>query len=225
MMLAIFLMLMCIVSLALHMTMDVTVHNRCPDIELVSPVYSCDHEKHCEYLIEGTDVDTMMKIGFRYGIDQDEHGGILAYEMRRKGNTKSSHQFSTDTTSTRAVEDTSKIIQLLVAWKFERSWEFSARIVLVEHDSALVLNEGGLAQLYDKVHAIPSKVYDWILKYDGIYKSTWLMSNNIVLEAAGEIICEEGFGLKITVSEGARNLDAVKPMWIDSKRQVSSSMI
>jgi hypothetical protein len=211
-------MLICTVSLTLQEAMDVTVHNQYPDIELMSPVYFCNHEICHEYSVERTDVGDTMKIGFRFDIGLNEHGGILMCEVQRKGNKKSDHQSNTDTTSIEAVEDASKMMQLLVAWKFYRPRKYRIRIVLVEHCNELVLNEEKLAKLYDKIYNIPSEVYKWILKYDSIYKSTWLMRDNTVLEAVNETIREKGFELKITISKGVRNLDAMKPFWMDSTR-------
>jgi hypothetical protein len=227
MMLVIFFILTRTVSLTLHTTMDVTVHNRYPDIELVSPICFYNHEKRYECLIEKTGVGTMMKTSFR--IEMNElSGGILAYKVQRKGNTKSDCQPNTDTTSTEAIEDASKIMRLLVTWKENDSRDLIIRMLLVEHDNELVLNEDKLEQLYNKVNDIPSELYNWILKYDdddGIYKSTWLMCDNTVLKAACELIYEKGRELKVIISEGVRNLDDMKPLWVDSTRQVSYLMI
>jgi hypothetical protein len=197
--------------------MDVTIYNQYPDIELISPIYFCNHGKRYEYLIERTDGSTMMKTSFRIEFDK-LYSSILVYEVQRKENTRSDYQLNADTTSTEAVEDTSKMMRLLVAWKEDDSRKLITRILLVEHDNELVLNEDRLTQLYDKIYNMPNEVYDWILKYDDIYKSTWLVYDNMVLEAANEIIYEKGCELKITISEGARNLDSMKPFWIDSER-------
>jgi hypothetical protein len=119
MILAIFLILMCITSLTLHEVMNVTVHNQYSDIELASPVYFCNCGTYNEYPIERTSNGITMKIGFRFGLDKLP-GGILMYELQRKGNTKSDHRSRgnakslrpprTDITSTNAVEDTSKMM-------------------------------------------------------------------------------------------------------------------
>jgi hypothetical protein len=217
MMLVISLMLMRTTSLTLHKTMDVAVHNRYPDIELTSPAYFCSHGTLYEYPIETADTGAMMKTGFRYDHGQDEYGSILMYKVQRK--VKSDHQSNTDITS---VEDTWERIRLLVAWKFKRSKGLNVRIMLVEHDMWLVLNEDNLAKLYEKINDIPSGVYILFFRHDGIYKSTWLIGDDTVLEVAYEVICKECIELKIIISEGAKDKDAKLALWIDSERQVSS---
>jgi hypothetical protein len=222
-MLVIFLILMCTASFTLHDTMNVTVHNQYSDIELVSLVYFCKCETYNEYSIERMSTDSIMKIGFRFDLEQDEPGGILMYEVQR--DTKSDRQSSIDPISAKVIKDTSKMIRLLVAWRFERPWTIRARIALTEHDNELVLNEDKLAQLYDKIYDIPSEVYNLFFRYDGIYKSTWLICNNTVLKEADEVIFEKGIELKITISEGVEDKYTVKPLWIDSTRQVLSLMV
>jgi hypothetical protein len=205
--------------------MDVTAYNHYPDIELSPPIYFCNHSTYYEYPIERMDDDAMINIGFRFDLDQDEPGGILMYKVQRKRNTESDHQSSTDITSSEAVEDTSKTMLLLVAWKIEHSEGLGVRILLVEHDNRLVLNEDKLAQLYNKVNDIPSGLHGWAHKYDGILKSTWLMCNNIVLRATYEIIFEKSLGLKIAISKGVKDEDTELALWIDSERQVSSLIV
>jgi hypothetical protein len=220
--LAIFLILMCVVSLTLHMPMDVTVYNQCSGIELTSPICFYDAKTYNGYCIERMGDGAVMKISFRFGLLDKFPGGALIYEVQRKGNTESDHQSSTDTVSTTSVEDTSKVMRFLVTWEIKSPGRSRTRMLLIEHDNALILNEAKLAQLYNKVNDIPSGVYNWILKYDGIYKSTWLMYDNTVLEATDEIIYEKGLELKINLSEGVKDKHAGSAFWIDSTRQVLS---
>jgi hypothetical protein len=216
MMLAIFLILTYIVSLTLHGEVNVSVYNRYPNIKLSSPVYFCNCETGNEYSVEGMDDGAMMKIGFKYALEQDEPGGILMYEMQR--NTRLEYQSSADTTSVESVEDTSKMMQLLVALKFDSSWEFRPRIVLVEHDNKLVLNEDKLKQLYDKIYAMPIEVYNSFFKYNSIYESIWLMYNNTILKITNEIFLKKGLELMITTSEGVKDEDTKSALWIDPER-------
>jgi hypothetical protein len=198
MMLAIFPVLMRIISFTLHKTMIMMVYNQHPDIELVSPTYFCNRGTYNEYPVEKTDAGTMIKIGFRFGLNKLSEG-VLMYEVRGKGNTKFDQQPSADTMSTEVVEDTSEIMRLLVAWKIERPRELGVRIVLVEHDNRLVLNEDKLAELYGKVNDLPSEYYG----------HSWLVCNNTVLEVAYETVQEYGFGLKISISKGVEDMETL----------------
>jgi hypothetical protein len=209
-------MLTCTTSFTLHKTMDVTIHNQHPNIDLAVLVYFCDGGTYNERPVERMDIDAMINIGFQFGLDKLPYG-ILMCQVQKNGNTMSDHQPNADTTSTKAVEDTSKMMQLLVTWKIERFREPKVHIVLVEHDSKLVLDEDKLARLYDKID-------DWFSRHYSTSKSTWLVCDNIVLEASVEVH-EEDLELKIIISEGVRNTDNMKPMWIDSTRQVLFPMI
>jgi hypothetical protein len=201
---------MCTVSLTLRGIMDVTVHNQYPDIELVSPVYFCNRGVYNEYPVERTDVGAMMMISFQFGLDKLP-GGILMYGVQRKGNIESDHQFSTDATSIEAVEDTSKITRLLVAWKIEHFGEPKVYIVLVEHDSELEWNEDKQAKLYDKVN-------EQFTRHCNPSRYTWLVSDNIVLETTYEIAQREGLELKIAIYKGIKDWDTRPALWIDPER-------
>jgi hypothetical protein len=204
--------------------MDVIVHNQYSDIELTSPEYFCNCEVYNEHSIDRMSDVAMMKIGFRFDLEQGESGGVMIYKVQRKGNVKSDHQPSTDTTSIEAIENTSKTMQLLIAWKIERFGEPRIRIMLVEHDNELVLREK-LAQLYDKINDVLSKEYDLFFKSNSIFKSTWLVCDNTVLEATYKVVHEEGLGLNITISKGVKDMYTKSALWIDSRRQVISLIV
>jgi hypothetical protein len=213
MMLVIFPMFTCTTRLILCGAMDMTIHNQYPDIELVSPVYFCNHGTYNEYPVERTDVSAMMKISFNFFVLGKLPGGILMYKVRRKGSAKSDHQSSTDTTSTEPIENTSKMMRLLMDWKIENFWWPRVRIMLVEYDNELVLNE--LEQLYDSINDIPP----------GYSPSRWLMCDNTVLVATCKAVQKVSPGLKITISKGAKDEYTKSASWIDSERQVSSLMV
>src|SRR5690606_27008264 len=101
--------------------------------------------------------------------------GMLMCQVRRKGNIKSDHQPNTDTTYIEAVKTTSKIMRLLVTWKIDYSLEFNVRVVLVEHDNELVLNEEKQSHLYDKINDITSEEYEFLFKHDIFPKTTLLI--------------------------------------------------
>jgi hypothetical protein len=153
---------------------------------------------------------TMVKISLSFSLDK-LHSGILIYELQRKGNEASSRQSSANTTSTEVIENTSKMMRLLVTWKIDRSWESRVHIVLVEHNSELVLNEDKLAQLYDRVNDQISRRYN-------TSKSTWLVYDNAVLEVTYKAIQKEDFGLKVDIFKGAKDEYTKSALWIDPER-------
>jgi hypothetical protein len=196
MILAVFLILTCTVSLILHGTMDVTVHNRSSIIESVSPVYFCDDGTYNEYSVNGMNAGDIMKIGFRFGLDKLP-GGILMCEVKRKWSTESDHQSSTDITITETIEDTLKMMRLLVVWKVNNLWLPEVRIVLIVHDNELVLDEDKLAQLYNQID-------DRFFEHYEASESTWSVCDDTVLGITYEIVQQIDTELKITISEGAK---------------------
>jgi hypothetical protein len=214
-MLVIFLMLTCTVSLTLHKVMVMAVRNGHPDIELVSPVCLCTGGTYYEYPVEGTDKGVMMKFDFRINPDQDESGGILMYEIRRKGNIRSDHQSNVDTIYAKAIEEVPKMMRLLVIWKTKRLEEPDVSVILVEYDNELVLNGDKLAQLYENVNYIPTNYF----------RNTWLIYDNMALAEKHKVLWYTCLELEINIYRGFRNKDNIKPMWINSERQASSLII
>jgi hypothetical protein len=225
--LAIFLTLMYVISLALHKTMIMTVHNKYPGMKLVSPACFCKHGKRYGYHVKRTHTGAVINIDLRFDFDQDVLEGILMYEVRRKRSAKSNHQ------SSKVIEEASRMMRLLVTWKIERSRKPKVNIMLIEYDNKLVLDEDKLAQLYEKANDTPFgySLGETFFDYDSDDSSfdssrrTWLMCDNTVLAAAHEVVREGGLELKIDISQGVENKDAIRPVWIDPTRQVLSLII
>jgi hypothetical protein len=203
---------MCTVSFILHGTMDVTIYNQSFNIELIPSVYFCNCGTYYEHPVKRMDAG-VMKTDVRFDLDQEESGGILVYEIQRKG--RFDHQSNI---ATKVIEEALKMVRLLITWKFKRFGESKVNIMLVEYDDKLVPNEDKLAQLYGKLAVILSKCYD-------PHINTRLMYDNIAIGPICEVVWKEIPELKITISERATNKYTMKPMWIDSGRQVSFLII
>jgi hypothetical protein len=206
-MLMIFPRLMYTVSLVLCNTRIITVHNQYPDIELVSPVYSCNCGTYYEYPFKRMGDSTMMKIDLRFDLEQDESSGILMYEVRRKRNINPNHQSNVDPIFTEAIEEALKMIRLLITWKIKRSEGPEIKILLVEYSES-VLNEDKLAQLYDKVNNMHFTSYNF-------YGDTWLVYDSTTLKTEYHVMQEKGLESRIIVSEGFVDQDTIRPIWID----------
>jgi hypothetical protein len=191
--------------------MDVTVHKQSPIIESISPVYLCDSGTYSEYSVEGTDDGSIVKTGFKFGLDKLP-GGIFVCEVQRKGNIEFDHYSSADTTFTEDVENISETMRLLVAWKINYLWWPNVQIVLIVYGNELVLNEDKLTQLY-------SKIDDQFFERHDASESTWLVCDDTVLEITYEIVQKVGIELKITISEGVEDENAEPALWIDSEGQ------
>jgi hypothetical protein len=208
--LAIFIILICPISLTLHKVMDMTIHNQYPDIELTSPVYFYNCGTYNEYPVERTDDSAMMKIEFRFDLGQYESRGILMYEVRKKGNEVSNHQSDIDIMHVKLTEKVSKMMRLLVTWKVERLKKPSVHIMLIEHNNNLVLNEDKLAKLYDKIN-------DRSSRYDNPSRCAWLICNNAALVATCKATGKNCPKLNINISKEDKNKYTKKPMWVNQK--------
>jgi hypothetical protein len=193
--------------------MVIAVHNRYPDIELTSPMYFCSRGTYNEHPVEEMNASAMMRIGFRFDINQDEPGGILMYKIRRKSNARSSHQSGIDTVYSKVIKEASEMMHLLVIWKIERSRKPKVNIMLVEYDNELVLNEDRLVQLY-KIDVIP-------LKDNYFCENTWLICDNTALEVAYAVVRKEDLELKIYIYRGIKDKYIKSALWLDSERQVN----
>jgi hypothetical protein len=209
----IFSMLMCTVSLTFPETMVMIVHNQYPDIKLVSPVYLCNHGTYYTYPVRKTNAGTMMEIEFRSDPDQNKIDGILMYKMQRKRKTRSNHRSIID----KVIEEASKMMRLLVIWRIECSGEPKVNIMLIEYNNEFVLNEDRLAQFYEEVNDIPSG-YDLPI-------CTWLVCNNTVLKVEYRLVRKAVLESNIIIYKGAEDKHTMKPIWIDSTRQVSLLMV
>jgi hypothetical protein len=171
-------------------------------MELVSPVLYCHHQCHYEYHVKKIDGATI-KIDFKLDFDQDEPGGILIHKIQ--SNTRSNHQSIN--------EETSRMMLFLVNWKMNCLWWPEAKIILVEYDDQLDLNEDRLAQFYDNIKDMLT----------GYYVNTRFVCDNAVMNVECDLIPGKGSELKINISEGVESEYTIRPnLWIDSKRQVSS---
>jgi hypothetical protein len=213
------------VSLTLQRTMNVTIHNQYPVIELVSPIYFCNYGSYYEYPVErtGTDAGSVMKINFKFDPNQKKSGGILMYKIQRKVNTRSIHQSNVDPIYAKVVEETLEMIRLLVIWRVKDHVKPRAKVIFVEHDNELVLNEDKLAQLYNEI-------IDMAFIYNRGYLSTKhrdlcdflaLFRVHTALEASYKVEWQCDLGLKINILKdkyAMKDEHTMKPMWIDPKR-------
>jgi hypothetical protein len=203
MVLAILPILMCIISLTLHRTMNIFVYNLTPYIELTSPVCFCNRGRHHKCIIEKTDAAVTTKIDFKFEPDQDEIRGILTYEVQRTAIFD--YPSNIDSIYANVTEDALKMMLLLLIWKIKRFEESKVDIMLLEYGDKLVMREDKLVQLYENV--------------DGMFsKSKRLMCDNAVLETRHEVVWKEEPELKIIISRLVNNQSNRLALWIDPER-------
>jgi hypothetical protein len=118
-----------IVSLALRLTMNVTINNRCTNIVLTSPVYFIKDTVCHVYFPQEVNSGSIMKVNFKTSVDRCMFGGALLYHLQRK-------------------EDTLISTQLLVIWEYESDWIYS-HALLIEHESTFSWSKDDLKRLYD----------------------------------------------------------------------------
>jgi hypothetical protein len=194
--------LICIVSHTFQSAIDMTIDNRCSNIELVSPIYFIKDTMLRMHFPQQVDSKSKMKVSFRTGMNRSTFGGVLLYYLQRKENEKPDDQSNAD-------KDISISTQLLVIWGcisdkiYSRTW-------LVEHENTLSWDENKLERLY----YVYAGHYE---EYSDIDPQAWLLDDNIMLKIEREALYGE-FKIEIIISEEKDQLCPQKPLWIDSNR-------
>jgi hypothetical protein len=193
---SVFYVLICIVSLTLQSPVSLNIHNRCQGINLTSPVYFIHGGEWCIVPNQEINVDAVMQNRLEFDSGQDILEGALIYRIRRQ-----------HAESDKSAHDSSKNINLLVAWYVEHTKELHIRALLVEHDKEF--DEDKLRGLYQKcwqslnVFVSPSGC-DWKLDDATILKTTVKTMNG-----------GYRYDIFITEEEGNR---IERPLWIDAER-------
>jgi hypothetical protein len=168
--------------------MNVTVNNQCPNIELTSPVYFTKNAMYDMQLPQQVDSNSIVKVNFKTGINQDTFGGALSYRLQWK-------------------DDASTSTQLLVIWGWN-SYKFYSHARLIEHESTLVWDKDKLKTLYDG--------YDSRYNID-LDTEEWLLDDDTKLKTKCETL-RGGLEMNIIISEEKHISFRRKPLWVDSKR-------
>jgi hypothetical protein len=168
--------------------MNMTIHNQCSNIELVSPVYFIKDLARNIQFPQQVNSKSMMKTNFITSADQNTFGGALLYHLRRK-------------------EDASISAQLLVIWG-RRSDKFYLHMCLIEHESAPTWSKNKLEKLYN--------IYNSQCNI-GFNTGKWWFNDNTKLKTNWKSSLG-GFEMEIIISEEKDTRYSIKPLWIDSNR-------
>jgi hypothetical protein len=191
------------VSLALQLPPSVTIHNQCPNIELVAPIYFGNGAVCPRLSGQQIDIGTAIKIRFEINPIQDEFEGALLYKLQRRPDRNGTNTF------TEANEKTH--VHMLVAWRVRHSKPF-VYVVLIKYTKEFIWNEDRLRKLYSKNH-------NRLKKQVGTTLDTWLIDDNITLKTAFRVKnLKECFELDISISEKERDDDAMRPLYVNLKR-------
>jgi hypothetical protein len=184
------------------------IHNQCPGIELVSPVYAFSGVTRNPLLNRRVYVGSTTQVGFEINFSCGEPIGILMYElMNKKRSNKDAISSGDEATCT----------QLVVIWKVNNSKEFYACLRLIEHDKGCVWNRDKLMELIERYILFS-------IQHDPI-ENTWLMRDNTVLMTSLNITCETHYKLEMIISKTSIKDDAQRLQYISMNRYVSMTML
>jgi hypothetical protein len=170
---------------------------------LVSPVYLGHHVIWIRSPDQKVDANAITKAILGRNIAKDDFTGALIYKVQRK-HRKSNNQSGT---SSKLTEDASTGLQLLVIWRYNE-YRLYVRALLIKHSNAIAWNEDTLEKLYS--------MHLSLLRDKHNIKDTWLLDNETVLTTTSECKGFWNYATKITISEGTREDDFMKPLWIPS---------
>jgi hypothetical protein len=163
-------MLMYIVSLELQLPMYVTIHNRCLNTELVSPVYVGNGAVCPKLSSQQMGISAAMRASFEINATQDEFEGVLIYKLQRYSDS----QHNMDMTITETNKNEEKCVQMLIAWKVKNYKPF-LHVTLAEHAKEFTWNESELRKFHDKNRS-------WLKEYDSTTSYPWFMNDNMALK-------------------------------------------
>jgi hypothetical protein len=181
------------ISLSIQPSIKLNIHNRCLNVDLVSPTYITRNWLGC-YKAPDYKVCTgdMTRSCFVIGLKND---GALIYRLQRKRSRE----------STEIDKDISSATQLLVIWRLSDSKELYTDVLLIKHDKGF--DKDNLEKLHHK------NIYRFRL-YSIPVIETWLLDDNTVLMTTFEIMNGD-HTLNITISEIERYNGAMAPVHID----------
>jgi hypothetical protein len=150
------------------------------------------------------DANTMTKASFGKNTVEREFESALIYRLQRKESLESNDQFKIDSIFP---EDTSINPQLLVIWRPDNRYDFSACVLLIKHSNTTTLSEDELKKL-----DYPPLV---LFRNNRIIENTWLLDDATVLMTTSRWE-KQIRKIEITISRGTRKNSCMKPLRIPS---------
>jgi hypothetical protein len=192
---------MCTVSFAKE-TLNITICNLYPDIELTSLVYFSDCTACHVSPDQQIDTDSTMVASFGIGSEQYYFKGALLYKLQRKHSSRVS------------IKETAASMYLLVVWDI--GWYvYGFYVRLIECTNDFTWDENKLWALHDQYKYEFRKTYK-----DSII--TWLMNDSTLMKTKFDVIYGSDYKLDIIISEGTLKHDTKEPIQFDLKRLVLS---
>jgi hypothetical protein len=179
----------------LQSAIDLTIISQCSNIKLAYPVHFIKDAACHIQFSQKLDSNYIVKAKFATGIGRSTFGGALLYHLQQK-------------------VDESISTQLLVIWGCNINGLYS-HTWLIEHESTFVWDKDKLKKLHD----VYNSRYDVYL-----YVGRWLLDDNTRLKT----VCESlhgGLKMDVIISENEYLLCPIRPLWIDSNRQVSTLLM
>jgi hypothetical protein len=185
------------------------IHNQCPGIELVSPMYVSNGAICHLSLDQRVDVGSTMQVSFSINHDQIESIGALMYKLQKKNTEQSSDNIIFS-------KDEAIYIQLLIIWKVNNSSkEICAVSRLIEKDC--IWDRDRLMELVER--------YILLSIQCGPTEDTWLMRDNTVLMTSLSIAREVYYKVEMTISKTSIRDDTQRIRYIGLYRYVSMVML
>jgi hypothetical protein len=183
-------------SLTFQSSVSLNIHNRCQDINMISPVYFTRGGRWYEEPDQEIGVNAVMRNYLEFYSGRNILEGALIYKIQREHDE-----------SDKFTQDESKCIQLLVAWHIENTKELHVCALLVEHDRKL--DEDKLMGLYQKHwHSLKSQI--------DLVERNWLLHDAEVLTMTVKTMNED-HRWDIFITKGVKD-NVKRPLWINAKR-------
>jgi hypothetical protein len=176
------------------------IHNQCPGIELVSPVYGGDSITCYISPDQRVDAGSKMQVGFSIHPAREESIGIFMYKLQKKKTDQSNEDIMSSEVETICT-------QLVFVWKVYKLGKFRIFSDLIEHDKRRVWDRDNMMKLAESY-----RLYD--IKRNPV-EHTWLTHDNAELMTSLNVTRKKTYyKLEMTVSKGSINDGTWKPRYI-----------
>jgi hypothetical protein len=204
-------------------SMNVKIHNKCKDFELVDPLHFSDGAVYCNPLAQKVAPGGTLDTTFKVNPTRMAFEGALLCRLRKK-ETNSDQQSEANTKNADATNsdqqpeaDTKNIdenepdhIRLLVGWKVERFKEPCVYMLLGEHGGKYAWNK-------DKLKKQHNEFRGQLNAHRSAVENTWLIEDGSTLKLVLDSVGNKEYEINITLSEGQKDSYATIPVSIESK--------
>jgi hypothetical protein len=184
-----------VISLIFYHEFLVIIQNQCSDFELVSPEYFGRNVIWHTPLDQKVDTNATARASFGRNATEKEFTSVLVYGLQRK----ECLEYNADNMP---IKNASTSFKLLAIWRPDNTYEYSVRVLLIEHGGTTTWDEDELKKLNYQPLTLLRNGYS--------IKNTWVLDETTVLMTTSK--WEMHHTIEITISNGSKEDGSMEPL-------------